>query len=98
MKYLLLLCISYIYLSANAHVFVYHRFGDDRHQSTNTTLKELEKEFVYFKDHGYKVVPMMDIVNRLKNKMEVPNNWVAFNIDDSYKSFYENGLPFIQKI
>lgn len=97
MKYLLLLCISYIYLSANAHVFVYHRFGDDRHQSTNTTLKELEKEFVYFKDHGYKVVPMMDIVNRLKNKMEVPNNWVAFNIDDSYKSFYENGLPLFKK-
>ncbi|MGA1931891.1 polysaccharide deacetylase family protein [Arcobacter sp. YIC-464] len=97
MKYLLLLCISYIYLSANAHVFVYHRFGDDRHQSTNTTLKELEKEFVYFKDHGYKVVPMMDIVNRLKNKMEVPDNWVAFNIDDSYKSFYENGLPLFKK-
>lgn len=97
MKYLLLLCISYFYLSANAHVFVYHRFGDDRHQSTNTTLKELEKEFQYFKDHGYKVVPMMDIVNKLKNHQEVPDNWVAFNIDDSYKSFYENGLPLFKK-
>ena len=97
MKYFLLLCLSYLYLSANAHVFVYHRFGDDRHQSTNTTLKELEKEFNYFKDKGYKVVPMMDIVNKVKNKEEVPSNWVAFNIDDSYKSFYENGLPLFKK-
>ena len=97
MKYLLLLCISYYYLSANAHVFVYHRFGDDRHQSTNTTLKELEKEFKYFKDHGYKVVPMIEIVNKLKNNKEVPDNWVAFNIDDSYKSFYNNGLPLFKK-
>ena len=97
MKYFLLLCLSYLYLNANAHVFVYHRFGDDRHQSTNTTLKELEKEFNYFKDKGYKVVPMMDIVNKVKNKEEVPSNWVAFNIDDSYKSFYENGLPLFKK-
>lgn len=97
MKYLLLLCISYYYLSANAHVFVYHRFGDDRHQSTNTTLKELEKEFKYFKDHGYKVVPMIEIVNKLKNNKKVPDNWVAFNIDDSYKSFYNNGLPLFKK-
>jgi len=97
MKYFLLLCISYLYVSANAHVFVYHRFGDDRHQSTNTTLKELEKEFKYFKDKGYKVVPMSDIVEKVKNKEQVPDNWVAFNIDDSYKSFYKNGLPLFRK-
>ena len=97
MKYFLLLCISYLYVSANAHVFVYHRFGDDRHQSTNTTLKELEKEFKYFKDKGYKVVPMSDIVEKVKNKEQVPDNWVAFNIDDSYKSFYKNGLPLFKK-
>ena len=39
MKYFLLLCLSYFYLNANAHIFVYHRFGDSKHQSTNTTLK-----------------------------------------------------------
>ena len=44
MKYFLLLCVSYFYLNADAHIFVYHRFGDDKHQSTNTTIKELEKE------------------------------------------------------
>ena len=97
MKYFLLLCLSYLYLNANAHVFVYHRFGDNKHQSTNTTLKELEKEFNYFKDKGYIVVPMLKIVKKLNNKEEIPDNWVAFNIDDSYKSFYKNGLPLFKK-
>jgi peptidoglycan/xylan/chitin deacetylase (PgdA/CDA1 family) len=97
MKYFLLLCISYFYLSANAHVFVYHRFGDVRHPSTNTTLEELEKEFKYFKENGYKVVPMMDIINKVNSKEKVPDNWVAFNIDDSYKSFYDNGLELFKK-
>ncbi|AXX88462.1 polysaccharide deacetylase [Malaciobacter marinus] len=97
MKYLLLLIISYYYLSANAHVFVYHRFGDSKHASTNTTLKELEKEFTYFKDNGYEVVKLSQIIEKVKNKEEIPDNWVALTIDDSYKSFYKNGLPIFKK-
>ncbi|RYA22649.1 polysaccharide deacetylase [Malaciobacter halophilus] len=97
MKYLLLLIMSYYYLSANAHVFVYHRFGDSKHASTNTTLKELEKEFTYFKDNGYEVVKLSQIIEKVKNKEEIPDNWVALTIDDSYKSFYKNGLPIFKK-
>jgi len=97
MKYFLLLCITHLYLFADANIFVYHRFGDSKHQSTNTTLKELNKEFKYLKDNGYKVVPMTSIVQKLKKKEEIPDKWVAFNIDDSYKSFYENGLPLFKK-
>lgn len=97
MRYLLLLIISYYYLSANAHVFVYHRFGDSKHPSTNTTLEELEKEFKYFKDNGYKVVKLSQIIEKVKNKEKVPDNWIALTIDDSYKSFYQNGLEIFKK-
>ena len=97
MKYFLLLCVSFFYLFADAHIFVYHRFGDDKHQSTNTTLKELEKEFQYFKNNNYKVVTTSKIIDKLNKKEEIPSNWVAFHIDDSYKSFYKNGLPLFKK-
>lgn len=97
MKYFLLLCLSYLYLNANAHIFVYHRFGDSKHESTNTSLQELEKEFEYFKANNYKVVTVSKIVEKLKNKEEIPDNWVAFTIDDAYKSFYQNGLELFKK-
>ncbi|MGE3593120.1 MAG: polysaccharide deacetylase family protein [Arcobacter sp.] len=97
MKYFLLLCLSYLYLNANAHIFVYHRFGDSKHESTNTSLQELEKEFEYFKTNNYKVVTVSKIVEKLKNKEQIPNNWVAFTIDDAYKSFYQNGLELFKK-
>lgn len=97
MKYFLLLCLSYLYLNANAHIFVYHRFGDSKHESTNTSLQELEKEFKYFKANNYKVVTVSKIVEKLKNKEQIPNNWVAFTIDDAYKSFYQNGLELFKK-
>ncbi|QKF78874.1 polysaccharide deacetylase family protein [Arcobacter defluvii] len=97
MKYFLLLCLSYLYLNANAHVFVYHRFGDSKHESTNTSLQELKKEFEYFKTNNYKVVTVSKIVEKLKNKEKIPDNWIAFTIDDAYKSFYQNGLELFKK-
>jgi poly-beta-1,6-N-acetyl-D-glucosamine N-deacetylase len=97
MKYFLLLCLSYFYLQANGHIFVYHRFGDEKHQSTNTTLKELEKEFEYFKSNNYKVVTVSQIAQKLKKNKDIPDNWVAFSIDDAYKTFYTNALPIFKR-
>ncbi len=97
MRFLLLIAVSFTYLFANAHIFVYHRFGDDRHPSTNTTILELEKQFEYFKKHNYEVVPIEKIIEKVKNKQEVPDNWVGLAIDDSFKSFYNNGLAVFKK-
>lgn len=97
MRVILLLTLCYFYLAADAHVFIYHRFGDDRHPSTNTSLKELEKEFEYFKQNNYEVVPLEQIFKRLKQNKEIPSNWVALTVDDAYKSFYNNALPIFKK-
>lgn len=97
MKNLFLLLLFSIYLFADAKIFVYHRFGDARHESTNTSINELRKNFEYFKNNGYKVVKLEEIFEKLKNKEEIPSNWVAFTIDDAYKSFYQNGLKVFKE-
>ena len=97
MRVVLFFVIFYGYIYPNAHIFVYHRFGDSKHQSTNTSLKELRKEFNYFKDNGYKVVTVSDLAKLIKENKKIPDNYVALNIDDSYKSFYQNGLPLFKE-
>lgn len=97
MKYFLLLCLSYLYLNANGHIFVYHRFGDSKHESTNTSIKELEKQFDYLKRNNYEVVALSKMIDKLSKKENIPDNWVAFTIDDAYKSFYHNGLEIFKK-
>ncbi len=97
MKYLLLLFFLPLYLLADAKVFVYHRFNDSEHQSTNTSLQELKTQFEYFKKNNYEVVALGKILNKLKNGEEIPSNWVALTIDDAYKSFYENGLNLFKE-
>jgi peptidoglycan/xylan/chitin deacetylase (PgdA/CDA1 family) len=87
------ICLS---LWADAHIFVYHRFGDTKHQSTNTSIEVLKKEFEYFRTNGYRVVTLSKLVKTIKEGKSVPDNWVVLTIDDSYKSFYENGLPIFK--
>jgi len=97
MRYLFLVIISFSYLFANAHIFVYHRFADDRYPSANTSKEELIRQFEYFKNNNLQVVPLEKIITKLKNKEDIPSNWVALSIDDAYKSFYENGLEIFKQ-
>ncbi len=97
MKSFLLLQLLAITLWANAHIFVYHRFGDDRHPSTNTTIEDLRAEFEHFKKNGYEVVPLEKLVSALREKKSIPDNWVVLTIDDNFKSFYENALEVFKE-
>jgi len=86
-----------ITLKADAHIFVYHRFEDFRYPSTNTSIKELKKEFDYLKDNGYEVITLRRLVEAIKTKEKIPDNWVVLTIDDGYKSFYENALKLFKE-
>ena len=97
MKSLLISLILVITLWADAHIFVYHRFGDSRYPSTNTTISELKKEFNYFKAKGYKIVPLERLVTALKNGKNIPDSWVVLTIDDNFKSFYDNALDIFKE-
>jgi peptidoglycan/xylan/chitin deacetylase (PgdA/CDA1 family) len=88
------MCLS---LWGDAHIFVYHRFGDDKHASTNTSVEILKKHFEYFKQHHYEVIPLSQLNAALKEGREIPDHWVVLTIDDSYKSFYHNGLPIFKQ-
>ena len=94
---LLLLLLLPLHLFGDGHIFVYHRFDDTRYPTTNISTKELRKEFNYLKRNNYKVVPIIDIINKINANEKVPDKWVAFSIDDGFKSFYTHGLPVFKE-
>jgi peptidoglycan/xylan/chitin deacetylase (PgdA/CDA1 family) len=95
MKKILLFFLP-ILLLAEAHIFVLHRIDDFRHPYTNTSSKELKKYFDYLKQNNYKVVKLSTLIKMIKEKKPL-DKVVVFTIDDSYKSFYKNGLPLFIK-
>jgi len=83
--------------SADATVFVYHRFNDHKHISTSISNKKLRSDFKYLKENGYNVVTLSKLVNMLKNHEHFPEKTVALTIDDNYKSFYTDGLKIFKE-
>ena len=85
-----------LFLWGDGHIFLYHRFNDHKHLYTNTDTKVLIRQFEYLKKNGYKVVNSKEVLKRAKNGENV-DKLVAFHIDDSFKSFYQNGFPIFKK-
>lgn len=88
----LFLALYILSLFGDAHIFVFHRFGDERHPSTNTSIQVLREEFQYLKDNNYKVISLKTLHTALQNGEEISDKWVVLTIDDNFKSFFENGL------
>jgi peptidoglycan/xylan/chitin deacetylase (PgdA/CDA1 family) len=84
-------------LSANAHIFVYHRFDDNRYRSTSISNQTLKNQFQYLKDNNYKVIPLSTLTDAISNNKPIDDKWVVLSIDDGYKSFYENGLKIFRE-
>ena len=84
-------------LFANAHIFVYHRFNDDRFKSTSVSNQTLKSQFQYLKDNGYQVISISKLVRAIKEKKPINEKWVVLSIDDGYKSFYEQGLKIFKE-
>ena len=92
----LLLLLWGLSLWSDAHILVYHRFDDPRHPTTNTSLRELRKEFSYLKEHHYRVVPLSTLVQALQTHRPIPDSWVVLTIDDGFKSFLK-ALPLFEE-
>jgi poly-beta-1,6-N-acetyl-D-glucosamine N-deacetylase len=100
MKKLFLLFFALpLYLFAEVHILLYHRFDDPRAKvgSMNIKSSELRAHFSYLKQNGYKVVKMSEVVDAIKNGKPIADKTVVLNIDDAYKTFYESGLKVFKE-
>jgi peptidoglycan/xylan/chitin deacetylase (PgdA/CDA1 family) len=74
-------------------VLMYHRFGDDRYPQTNTPLAQLDAHIAELRREKYSVLPLPEIIARLRAGETLPPRTVAITIDDAYRSTYELGWP-----
>lgn len=76
-------------------IFVYHRFGDPRHLSTNISLNIFENHLKYLKDNGFTILTLSDALDK---KIEDGERLAVITIDDAFSSFYENAIPVLKKM
>ncbi len=74
---------------------IYHRFGEEKHPSTNIRLDVFEKQIEIIKRSNINFYNPQD----LKNNFHKPkkNREILITIDDAFLSFYENAWPIFKK-
>lgn len=80
-------------LESHAVVFMYHRFGEDRHPSTSVRIDQFEAHLDWLAGHGYTVWPLERIVQHLAGAEPIPDRTVAITVDDAYLSVYRHAYP-----
>jgi len=74
--------------------FVYHRFGDNRYASTNTSLDDFESHLRYLKENK---IPVKNLSQAMDDMTGNTTRSVVLTIDDGFMSFYQNGYPLLKK-
>jgi len=93
----LLFLVTPTFVAADANVFVYHRFGDSRYPSTNTSLSDFEAHLEILKEGGYSVLTLGEIVSRLRRGDDLPEKCASITVDDGYDTFLSGATPLLKR-
>lgn len=81
----------------SAVVVMYHRFGESAHPSTNIRIEQFEAHLEELADSKYTVLPLPEIVQKLRARQPLPDRTVGISIDDAFLSVYREAFPRLQE-
>ncbi len=81
----------------SAAIFMYHRFGETTHPSTNIRLDQFDSHIEEATSGKYNVMKLPDIVAALRAGRDLPERTIAFSIDDAFLSVYTEAWPRLKK-
>ena len=77
----------------SAVVVMYHRFGESAHPSTNIRIEQFEAHLGELAKPKYTVLPLPEIVAKLRARQPLPDRTVGITIDDAFLSVYREAFP-----
>ncbi len=89
--------ISNVLAEPGVSVFMYHRFDENKYPSTNVTQEQFSQQIKYILENNIKVLALEDVIKILEDNEIFREKYVAFSVDDAYRSFYENAWPIFRK-
>lgn len=95
-----LFCLFILLLSLPAQagvVFMYHRFGENEHPSTNIRMDQFEAQLEYLARNDFKVWPLPELVKALNENVGIPDKVVSITIDDAYATVHSRAWPLLKK-
>jgi peptidoglycan/xylan/chitin deacetylase (PgdA/CDA1 family) len=84
--------------SPRVPILLYHRFGPVVADSMTVTTAHFESQLKYFRDTGYTVIPLRQLVDNYRGKgVSIPSRSVVIVVDDGHKSVYSDMFPLLKQ-
>ncbi len=79
-------------------ILAYHRFGPVVSDGMTVTTAAFESHLKWIQDHGYKVIPLRELVHRyLKAGFPPPAHSLVITVDDGHISVFTDLFPLAKK-
>lgn len=79
-------------------ILVYHRFGDTADDSMTTTTTVFVQQLTQLRAHGYRIVPLADLIASLSPGRGQAGKLIAITVDDGHRSVFSVLFPAIQRL
>ncbi|MGV8838301.1 polysaccharide deacetylase family protein [Cellvibrio sp.] len=94
---LLLPALLLAHSSRAAVVILYHHVSDTTPKSTSISPAHFEAQMDYLEKNNFKIVPLLELTEKLRKGEILPDKTVAISFDDSYVSVYDSAFPRLKK-
>ena len=99
MKFLLVaLLISLVSMPClGAVILQYHHVSDDTPENTSITPAQFKAHLQYLKENDFTVVPLSQIIEKIKKHQKLTDKTVAITFDDAYIDILSNATPLLEQ-
>jgi poly-beta-1,6-N-acetyl-D-glucosamine N-deacetylase len=80
----------------SAVILVYQRFDDPDWPYANIRMEQFEEHVAELKNPRYHVLPVPEIVDKLRKRMPLPDRTIGITIDDADISVYSKAWPVLR--
>ena len=82
----------------HANILMYHRFGESKYPTTNTTIEQFIAHTNELVKSKYNTIRLDRIVKGILGEIDLKDRSVAITIDDAYLSVYTKAWPILKKL
>ena len=82
----------------HANILMYHRFGENKYPTTNTTIEQFISHTNELVKDKYNVINLDKVVEGIKGKIDLKDRSVSITIDDAYLSVYTKAWPILKRL
>ena len=93
---LAVILLLFIHASAlGAVILQYHHVSNTAPKNTSITPTQFEAHLTYLKEHNFNVVPLSQIIEKIKNQQPIKDKTVAITFDDAYVDILNHATPLL---